>query len=82
MSKVEFDPMAAFHQMMTDAQTRAQAFADEYAGLEAQMLARAKAAIESWAQLAQDALAYTAQLGQQARKLGLDTARKMQGAGA
>lgn len=79
-----FDPMtawtasqAAFQKMFTDAQSRAQAFVDEYASLEAQMLARAKTAIETWSQLAQEALAYSAQLSAQARKLGLDTARKM-----
>jgi len=91
MSNTEtpFDPMTAwtasqqaFHKMITEAQQRAQAFADEYTALEAQLIARAKAAIESWAQLAQDALAYSAQLSQQARKLGLETARKIQGAGA
>jgi hypothetical protein len=78
------DPMAAFaaaqqsfHKLFADAQTRAQAFAEQYATLETQMLARAKQAIESWAQLAQDALAYSAQLSAQARKLGVETARKM-----
>ncbi len=78
-----FDPMAAwqasqqaFHKMMGDAQTRTQAFIDEYAALESQMYARAKQAIDTWAQLAQDALAYSAQLSAQARKLGLETARK------
>lgn len=79
-----FDPMAAFaashqtwHKMLTDAQGRAQAFADEYAQLEAQMMARAKQAIETWAQLAQDAIAYSAQLSAQARKIGLEAAKKM-----
>jgi hypothetical protein len=79
-----FDPMtawtasqAAFQKMFTDAQSRAQAFVDEYATLEAQMVARAKTAIETWSQLAQEALAYSAQLSAQARKLGLETARKM-----
>jgi hypothetical protein len=79
-----FDPMAAFtasqqafHKMLADAQGRAQAFAEEYAQLEAQMMARAKQAIETWAQLAQDALAYSAQLSAQARKLGLEAAKKI-----
>jgi hypothetical protein len=83
-SHVSFDPMAAFAasqqavtKLFTDAQARAHAFAEEYAALETQMMARAKQAIESWAQLAQDALAYSAQLSAQARKLGLETARKM-----
>jgi hypothetical protein len=79
-----FDPFAAwqasqqaFHKMMSDAQGRAQAFADEYAALESQMYARAKQAIDTWAQLAQDAITYSSQLSAQARKLGLETARKM-----
>ena len=79
-----FDPMAAwtasqdaFHKMMADAQSRAQSFADEYAQLEKEMLARAKQAIETWAQLAKDALVYSAALSEQARKLGVETARKM-----
>ncbi len=72
-----FDPAGAWQKMFADAQARAHAFADEYAAMEAQMYARAKQAIEAWAQLAQDALAYSAQLSAQARKLGLETARKM-----
>ena len=79
-----FDPMAAFaasqqvfQKLAADAQARAQSFADEYAQLEAQMMARAKQAIEMWAQLAQDALAYSAQLSAEARKLGMEAARKM-----
>lgn len=87
-SQPGFDPMAAwaasqemFHKMMGEATGRAQAFAGEYAALEAQMIARARAAIESWAQLAQDAIAYSAQLSAQARKLGLETAQRF-GVGA
>jgi hypothetical protein len=83
-STPSFDPIAAwtasqqaFLKMFGDAQGRAQAFVDEYAALEAQMLARAKTAIDSWAQLANDALAYSAQLSAQARKLGLEAARKV-----
>jgi len=79
-----FDPMAAwtasqqaFHKMLTDAQGRAQALADEYAALEAQMISRARQAVETWAQLAQDALSYSAQLSAQARKLGIEAARKI-----
>jgi hypothetical protein len=53
-------------------------FVDQFTTLEAQMMSRARQAIEAWAQLAQDALAYSAQLSAQARKLGLETARKMQ----
>lgn len=83
-----FDPMRAwtasqqaFHQMLTDSLTRAQAWADEYAALEAQMFARANSAIDTWAQLAHDALGYTAQLSAQARKLSFEAARKV-GVGA
>lgn len=79
-----FDPLAAwnasqqaFHKMMTDAQGRIQSFADELATMESQMYARAKQAIETWAQLAEDALTYSAQLSAQARRLGLEAARKM-----
>jgi len=79
-----FDPMAAFtasqqafHKMLTDAQGRMQALHAEYSQLEQQMVARAKQAIETWAQLAQEALAYSAQLSAEARKLGLDAARKL-----
>jgi hypothetical protein len=78
-----FDPMAAwtasqetFAKMIADAQARAKAFADEYAALEAQMIARAQAAIAAWAQLAQDTLAYGAQLSAHARKVGFEAARK------
>jgi hypothetical protein len=69
---------AAFHKLMTDAMTRMASFAEEYAALEAQMLARAQTAIATWGQLAQDGLAYSAQLSAQARKLGVDAARKFQ----
>jgi hypothetical protein len=79
-----FDPMTAWttaqaqlQKMFADAQTRAQAFAAEYAALEKQMYARAQAGVANWAQLAQDAIAYSQQLAEQARKLGLDAARKM-----
>jgi len=71
----------ALRQMMTDSVSRAQAWGDEYAAIEAQMLARANAAIDTWAQLAHDTLNYTAQLSAQARKLSVDAARKA-GAGA
>jgi hypothetical protein len=65
-----------FAKAMTDSMSRAQSWSDEYAAIEQQMLARAKAAIDTWAQLAHDSLAYTAQLSSQARKLGMDAARK------
>ncbi|HEY1814947.1 MAG TPA: hypothetical protein VGG74_21515 [Kofleriaceae bacterium] len=80
-----FDPMtawttgqAAFHQMMTDAMARFASFSEDVAALEHQMVTRAQGAVASWAQLSQDAIAYGAQLSAQARKLGLETARKFQ----
>lgn len=79
-----FDPMAywtqsqqAFAKLMSDSYTRAHSFADQYAALETQMIARAQGAVTSWAQLAQDAIAYGAQLSAEARKLGFETVRKM-----
>jgi hypothetical protein len=42
------------------------------------MVARAQGAVAGWAQLAQDAIAYSAQLSAQARKLGFETAKKFQ----
>jgi hypothetical protein len=65
-----------FSKAMTDSMSRAQSWSDEYAAIEQQMLARANAAIDTWAQLAHDSLAYTAQLSSQARKLSMDAARK------
>jgi hypothetical protein len=82
-----FDPMtawttgqAAFHQMMADAMARFASFSEDVAAVEHQMLSRAQGAVASWAQLTQDAIAYGAQLSAQARKLGLETARKFQSA--
>jgi hypothetical protein len=79
-----FDPTAAwatsqqaFHKMMTEALERTQALSGEYVALEAQMIAKAREAIAHWAQLAQDAITYSAQLSAQARKLGTDAVRKM-----
>jgi hypothetical protein len=65
-----------FAKAMTDSMSKAQAWSDEYAAIEQQMLARANAAIDTWAQLAHDSLAYTAQLSSQARKLSFEAARK------
>jgi hypothetical protein len=79
-----FDPMAywtqsqqAFQKLMTDSYARAQSFADQYAALEAQVVSRAQGAVANWAQLTQDAIAYSAQLSAEARKLGFESARKM-----
>jgi hypothetical protein len=78
-----FDPMTAWthgqqvaQQIVADAMQRMTSFADDYAALEAQMFTRAQGAVANWAQLAQDAIAYSAQLSTQARKIGLETARK------
>ncbi|MBX3156268.1 MAG: hypothetical protein KF773_09740 [Deltaproteobacteria bacterium] len=70
-----------FQKMMAESFGRAQAFADQYAAFEAQMVTRANTAVQGWAQLAQDAIAYSAQLSAEARRLTLDAARRF-GAGA
>lgn len=79
-----FDPMAAwsqgqqaFHQMIADAYGRMASFAEEYASLESQFVTRAQSAAHNWAQLTADAIAYGAQLSSQARKLGLENAKKL-----
>ncbi len=79
-----FDPMPywtasqqAFQKVMGDAQGRAQSFAEQYAVMESELLARAQGAVTSWAQLTQDAIAYSAQLATEARKAGLEAARKV-----
>jgi hypothetical protein len=79
-----FDPMAAwtqgqqaFHQMLADAYGRMASFAEEYATLESQFVTRAQGAVQNWAQLTADAMAYGAQLSTQARKLGLENAKKL-----
>ena len=67
----------AFHQMMADAYGRMASFADEYASMESQLVTRAQGAVHNWAQLTADAFAYGAQLSAQARKLGLENAKKL-----
>jgi hypothetical protein len=81
---VGFDPMtawtqgqAAFHQMMADAFGRMASFAEEYSSLESQLVTRAQGAVANWAQLTADAMAYGAQLSAQARKAGLENAKKL-----
>jgi len=81
---VAFDPFAAwtqsqqaFTKMMTDAFGRAQSFGEQCAAFETAAVTRAQGAIATWAQLAQDTLAYTAQLSAESRKLALETARRM-----
>lgn len=78
-----FDPMATWaagqatwQKMMNDAYGRAQAWADEYASIEAQMYTRALQAVDTWAQLAKDTINYSQQLTLQARKLGFEAVRK------
>jgi hypothetical protein len=82
-----FDPMAywtasqlAFHKLMLDGYSRAQTYAEQYAALESQFVTRAQGAVANWAQLTQDAIAYSAQLSAEARKMGFETARKATGA--
>ncbi len=78
------DPMgywASFRQAMGAAQAQASAQAGkldaQYADLEAQLVDRAQTAVATWAQLANDAIAYGAKLSVEARKLGADAAKKM-----
>ena len=71
----------AFQKMMSESFGRAQEFAEQYAAFEAQMVARANTAVQGWAQLAQDAIAYSAQLSAEARSIALDSASRF-GAGA
>ena len=79
-----FDPMTAwtqgqqaFTQMMADAFVRMTSFAEEYATLESQFVIRAQGAVQNWAQLTSDAIAYGAQLSAQARKTGFENAKKL-----
>jgi len=78
-----FDPLAywaaaqqAFQRLAADAQSRAQAFTEQYGALEAQLVQRAQGAVATWTQLTQDALAYGVQLSAEARKLGLEAYRR------
>ena len=79
-----FDPMAywtqsqqAFQKLVSDGYARVQSFSDQYQAIETQMISRAQGTVANWAQLAQDAIAYSAQLSAEARKLGFETIRKM-----
>ena len=78
------DPMAIWAEsqaqltkMMTAALGRWQSFGDQYANVEAQVQAHAQNAVTNWAQLAKDAIAYGVQLSTDARKLSVETAKKM-----
>jgi hypothetical protein len=66
----------AWQKIFSDAQGHAQKWADEYAQVEKQLFTRAGQAVDTWAQLAKDSIAYSEQLSSQARKLGFDAARK------
>ena len=77
------DPMTAwtqaqaqFQKLMTESMTRAQAWSDEYVALESQMFTRANTAIDTFAQLAKDSIAYSAQLSAQARKLSVEATKR------
>jgi hypothetical protein len=79
-----FDPMAmwattqqTFAKLMADSTTRSQALADQFVAMETQFVARAHDAINTWSQLAHDALTYGTQLTAETRKLGVDAAKKM-----
>jgi hypothetical protein len=79
-----FDPMSfwaasqqTFQKTMADAFGRTQSFADQYAAFEKDMVTRAQTAVANWAQLTQEAIAYSAQLSAEARKLSMDAYRKM-----
>lgn len=79
-----FDPMAMwtrsqdmFRDLMADAIARSRAFTDHLASLESDAFARANSAVTAWAQLAQDSLEYGAKLSAEARKLGVETAKKL-----
>jgi hypothetical protein len=78
------DPMAIWSQghaqltkLMTDATARWQSFAEQCASVEQSVQAQAQAAVQNWAQLAKDAIAYGAQLSAEARKMTLETAKKL-----
>jgi hypothetical protein len=83
-----FDPMSmwaagqqTFTKLMTDAAGRWQSFTEQYAAIEQQVSTHAQDAVNHWAQLAKDAIAYGTQLSAEARKMSLETAKKM-GVGA
>ncbi|MBA3459672.1 MAG: hypothetical protein H0T46_06910 [Deltaproteobacteria bacterium] len=83
-----FDPYAmwqqgqqTFNKLMADSVARWQSFGDQYAAIEVQLSTHAQTAVTTWAQLAKDAITYGTQMSAEARKLGLETAKKM-GVGA
>jgi hypothetical protein len=68
-----FDPM----QMWAASQQAFQKMFSDALEIESQMAQRAHDAIDQWAKLAHDTLNYSTQLSAQARKLGVEAARKM-----
>jgi hypothetical protein len=66
-----------FAQLWTDTVARAQAAAEQYGAFEKDMMIRAQGAVQTWAQLATDAIAYAGQLSVEARKLSVETAAKL-----
>lgn len=79
-----FDPMqmwaqgqAQMQKLMGDSVARWQAFADQVAQIETQVASHAQTAVTNWAQLAKDAIAYGVQLSAEARKLSIETAKKL-----
>ena len=66
-----------FRDMMSDALSRSQAFADQLATIERDALARADTAVAAWAQLAEDAISLQRAALGRARKLGLEAASHM-----
>jgi hypothetical protein len=79
-----FDPMQLWAQgqaqmakLMADATARWQSFAEQYASIEQQVATHTNAAVENWAKLAKDAIAYGVQLSGEARKVTVETAKKL-----
>jgi hypothetical protein len=78
------DPMdywSSFREAMGSAQVRSTEITGkldaQYTQLEQQLVERAHLAVATWAQLANDAISYSARLSVEARKLGAETAKKM-----
>ncbi|MCX5743113.1 MAG: hypothetical protein NT062_11535 [Proteobacteria bacterium] len=63
--------------MWTDAASHGERLANQYAVVEKDLVARTQSTMAGWSQMAQDAVAYGAQLSTEGRKFGADTAKKM-----
>ena len=68
---------ATFGRMMADAMGRAAVLGDHATGVEKQLVERAQGAVDAWAKLGHDAISYGAQLSAEARRLSLETAKKL-----